>query len=308
MSSRQNSSALPQNAVTETSTNLSMWQTLSKLFKLRIVSLLLFAAVGGAFLGAAGRPSLIEITVLLVTGGLSAAGASALNQYIERESDGEMKRTRQRPLVTGQISHPEYVLWIALAMIVLPVAAVWPFNPAMGFFLLVGAMIYVGIYTIWLKPRTVLNIVIGGAAGSCAVLSGGAAVGAWNDPGVLALAAIVFLWTPTHFWALALMCRDDYLASSTPMLPTQVSPRESAFWGFVHAVGVAILALALGAHAALGLLYFIPAALTTLYFVAQSLRLIFVPTREQALKLFLTSNIYLAVILLFVCISSVVGF
>lgn len=304
MSIRQDTNTLTGTAARE----VSLWQTLTNLFKLRIVSLLLFAAVGGAFLGAAGRPGLLDMLILLVTGGLSAAGASALNQYIERDSDGDMKRTRQRPLVTGDIQHPEYVLWIALAMILLPVAAVWPFNPELGFFLLLGAMIYVGVYTIWLKPRTMLNIVIGGAAGSCAVLSGGAAVGAWNDPGVLALAAIVFLWTPTHFWALAIMYRDDYIASKTPMLPTQTSARTSAIWGFVHAIGLAILALALGADSALGLLYFVPAALMTLYFLMHSLRLIFVPTRQQALKLFLTSNLYLAVIILFVCVSSVAGF
>lgn len=282
----------------------SVWQVVAKLFKLRIVSLLLFAAIGGAFLGAAGRPTLWELTLLLVTGGLASSGASALNQYLERNSDADMKRTNNRPLVNGTITNPEWVLWIAVAMILLPVTAVWPFNPALAFFLLLGAVIYVAVYTIWLKPRTMLNIVIGGAAGSCAVLSGGAAVGAWSEPSVVALAAIVFLWTPTHFWALALMCKDDYAAAGVPMLPTLTSPRESAVWGLVHAVGVAIVTVALGA--VLGWVYLIPAALMTAYFLVQSVRLVLTPTRQQALRLFMASNFYLALILLIVCIATVV--
>ncbi|MCB9437134.1 MAG: protoheme IX farnesyltransferase [Anaerolineales bacterium] len=282
----------------------SVWQVISKLFKLRIVSLLLFAAVGGAFLGAAGSPTLWQLILLLITGGLASSGASALNQYLERNSDGDMKRTSGRPLVDGTITNPEWVLWIALAMVLLPVTAVWPFNPALAFFLLMGAIIYVAVYTIWLKPRTMLNIVIGGAAGSCAVLSGGAAVGAWSDPGVLALAAIVFLWTPTHFWALALMCKDDYAAAGVPMLPVLTSPRESAVWGLVHAIGVAIITVALGA--VLGWVYLVPAGLMTAYFLTQSVRLVITPTRPQALRLFMASNFYLALILLVVCIATVV--
>lgn len=286
----------------------SVIQMMTKLFKLRIVSLLQFASLGGAFIGALGQPALLDIIILLITGGLAAAGASALNQYIERESDSGMKRTSNRPLANGYITHPEWVLWIAIAMIILPVAAVWSSNPELGFFLLLGALIYVAVYTIWLKPRTSLNIVIGGAAGSCAVLSGGAAVGAWSDPGVLALAAIVFLWTPTHFWALAIMCKDDYEAVGVPMLPVLTSPRESAIWGLIHAIGVAILTIALGAHTALGFIYFIPAVLITIYFLQHSVRLVLDPSQAQARTLFLASNSYLAAVLLFACIASVIGY
>jgi len=284
------------------------WTMIGKLFKLRIVSLLLFAAMGGAFLGAAGKPSGTELLLLLATGGLSAAGASALNQYIERESDKNMKRTHQRPLANGTIKHSEIVLVIALLMIAVPIILVAPFNFPLAFFLGLGAFIYVVIYTIWLKPRTILNIVIGGAAGSCAVLSGGAAVGAWSEVGVLALAAIVFLWTPTHFWALALMVRDDYERVGTPMLPVLATARESAWWGLIHAIGVAVVVLALGAVPELGWVYFLPALLGTLFFLYQSVRFVQIPERQQALKLFLTSNSYLALILFFVCVGSVVGF
>jgi protoheme IX farnesyltransferase len=123
---------------------------------------------------------------------MAAAGASALNQYWERNRDGLMGRTRHRPLVNGDITDPRWVPLVGVALVLVPVLVVLPFNRPLAFFLLLGAFIYVGIYTIWLKPRTLLNIVIGGAAGSAAVLSGSAAAGAWNDVGALVLAAILF--------------------------------------------------------------------------------------------------------------------
>ncbi len=196
------------------------------LFKLRIVFLLLLAAVGGLFLGAHGWPGGGPLALTLVTGGLAAMGSSAWNQYLERESDAQMTRTRRRPLVTGAIARPSWVPYVATAMIALPVLAVLPFNPALAFFLSLGAFIYVVIYTVWLKPRTPLNIVIGGAAGSAAVLAGAAAANAWTDPGVIALAILLFFWTPIHFWALALVYREDYARAKVPMLPVTSAPRD----------------------------------------------------------------------------------
>ena len=124
--------------------------------------------------------------------------------------------------------------------------AVLPANPALALFLTLGAIIYIGVYTLWLKPRSPLNVVIGGAAGSCAVLSGGAAVGAWSDPGVLALALLVFFWSPTHFWSLALACREDYERAGTPMLPVVTTARRAATWGLIHAMASGVAGLAPG--------------------------------------------------------------
>ncbi|MBK9049692.1 MAG: UbiA family prenyltransferase [Chloroflexi bacterium] len=166
------------------------------LFKLRVVSLLLLAAVGGAFLGARGWPGWGTLLLVLVTGGMAASGASALNQYLERHLDARMNRTRSRPMVTGSVARPRTILILGLILIALPTLAVLPFNPALSFYLVLGAFIYIGVYTIWLKPRTLLNIVIGGAAGSAAVMSGGAAANAANDVAVITLALLVFLWTP----------------------------------------------------------------------------------------------------------------
>jgi protoheme IX farnesyltransferase len=285
----------------------SWLKVIVQLFKLRIVTLLLFASLGGAFIGAGGAPTINQVLVLLLTGGLGSAGASALNQYIERNSDGKMKRTSNRPLVNGTIRNPELVLWVALAMILVPVSILWFSNAPMAFFILLGAIIYVLVYTVWLKPRTILNIVIGGAAGSCAVLTGGAAVNNWQDSGVLLLASIVFLWTPAHFWALAIMVRDDYINADVPMLPARTNPRDTAIWGLLHAFGVGAIALLLGFHPALGWLYILPTLWMTWKLLKDGVRLVQHPDKAHAKTMFLSSNLYLAVLLFSICLATVIG-
>ena len=280
-------------------------QTLVVLFKLRVVSLLLLAAVGGAFLGARGWPGLGTLILVLVTGGMAASGASALNQYLERSSDLIMSRTRLRPLPTGAIRQPGLVIAAGLALIYLPTLAVLPFNPALAFYLVLGAFIYVGVYTIWLKPRTLLNIVIGGAAGSAAVMSGGAAAGAASDPAVITLALLVFLWTPSHFWSLAILYKDDYEKADVPMLPVHTSLREAAWWVLLHTGATSLAALLLALAPALGWSYFLPVAGATLDLCWRNYKLITDPTPENARGLFIASNVYLTVVLLALLISSV---
>ena len=284
----------------------SWWETLVVLFKLRIVVLLVFAAVGGAFLAAGGWPGWGQLALVVLTGGLAAAGSSALNEYLEQETDNLMVRTRRRPLLTGAISRSGWVPYLAGAMILLPSLAVWPFKPALTFFLLLGAVIYVGLYTIWLKPRTLLNIVIGGAAGSAAVLSGSAAVGLWYEPGAVVLALLLFLWTPTHFWSLAIAYRDDYARGQIPMLPVQTSLRAAVGWILVHTGATALAALMLALHPALGWLYFVPVGLVTIDLVARNIRLLARPTKRQAFSFFKISNLYLALILLMICVDVMV--
>ena len=289
--------------------NWRAWlQTIVVLFKLRIVFLLVVAATGGAFLGAGGWPGWGRLLLTWVTGTLAAAGASALNQYLERHSDGAMGRTDKRPLVNGDITHPHLVPVIGIALILLPSLAVLPFNPALTFFLLLGAFIYVIVYTIWLKRRTVLNIVIGGAAGSAAVLSGGAAVGAWNDPGVLVLSLILFLWTPFHFWSLAILYRDDYERADVPMLPTKMSAQKAAVWVLSHTLPTAVAGLLLVTLPALGWLYLIPMLLVTADLIRRNILLIRDASRPHALGLFMASNHYLLILLLMVCLDTVVPY
>ncbi len=283
-------------------------KTMVVLFKLRIVFLLVVAATGGAFLGAGGWPGWDKLLLTWVTGTFAAAGASALNQYLERHTDGAMGRTDNRPLVTGDISHPQRIPFISIAFILLPSLAVLPFNPALTLWLLVGAFIYVVVYTIWLKRRTVLNIVIGGAAGSAAVLSGGAAVSAWNDPGVLVLSLILFLWTPFHFWSLAILHRDDYARADVPMLPTQMSPKKAAVWVLSHTLPTAVAGLLLTTLPSLGWIYLIPMLLVTADLIRRNILLIQDASRSRALGMFLASNHYLLVLLLVVCLDTAIAF
>jgi protoheme IX farnesyltransferase len=268
------------------------------LFKLRVVALLVLSSVGGALLASGGRIAFGNLVLLLATGTLSAAGASALNQYLERDRDVNMKRTRHRPLAVQSLPRPELVLEVGVSLILLAVLIALAFNKLLALFVALGALIYVGVYTLWLKPRTVLNIVIGGAAGSCAVLSGSAAAGNWAHPSAVVLALLVFVWTPTHFWSLAQAYRDDYAAVSVPMLPVKISPRASAWWIALHAAATALAALALGADPALGGLYLLPVGLATLWLGKHSIRLILSPARTQAFKVFTVSNAYLGVVLL----------
>ncbi len=275
------------------------------LFKLRVVSLLLLAAVGGAFLGARGWPGWGTLLLVLVTGGMAASGASALNQYLERHLDARMNRTRSRPMVTGSVARPRTVLILGLILIALPTLAVLPFNPALSFYLVLGAFIYIGVYTIWLKPRTLLNIVIGGAAGSAAVMSGGAAANAANDVAVITLALLVFLWTPTHFWSLALLYRHDYQKASFPMLPAQVTPHQSAWWVLAHTLPTGLAAILLASTPGLGWLYGLASVGLTGELLYRNIRLIAAPTPKNARRLFISSNYYLMAILLVICLDVV---
>jgi heme o synthase len=297
--------------------------TVTQLFKLRVVVLLVFAAVAGAFLGAGGWPGTQALTVLLVTGALASAGSSAINQYIERDSDARMVRTACRPLACGAIVRPDWVPRVGAAMVFLPIislviyglfaqralslslTASYQFDPiALAAFLGLGAFVYVGIYTLWLKPRTPVNVVIGGLAGSCAVLSGGAAVGAWTDQGVLCLALLVFLWSPTHFWSLALACRDDYARAGVPMLPVVAAPRSAALLNLVHASASGLVGVALAFQPTLAWYYVVPVLGATLYWLAQACRVVIQPSVPTAWRLFYASNFYLGVVLLTVCIGT----
>ncbi len=270
------------------------------LFKLRIVSLLLLAAFGGAALGliTGGTNSAGAWLLLTLCGTLAAAGASGINQYLEREIDKHMNRTRNRPLPLAKIEYPKLVLWIASGMVTLATLLAYTLgNPAFAFWILTGAIIYAGVYTIWLKPRTSLNIVIGGAAGSCAVLAGGAAMGAWSTPLVLLLSLLLFVWTPVHFWALALAYKNDYAKAGFPMLPSLVSAQTAARWTALHTYLTVAAGLAIGIWPVLDLIYLFPVGAISLLFVWRTAQLLANPVKATALKLFHISNIYLAVVL-----------
>jgi protoheme IX farnesyltransferase len=280
-------------------------KALAILFKLRVVGLLLFAAIGGACLASDGWPGARPLLILVIAGGVTSAGASALNQYWERGTDALMSRTRGRPLINGTLRAVGWVPILGLVMVMAPPVAVAFLNLPLSFFLLLGAFIYLAVYTIWLKPRTVLNIVIGGAAGSAAVLSGSAAAGNWSHPGALTLALTLFLWTPTHFWSLAIMHRDDYAAGAIPMLPVRTTPRSAAAWVLLHTASAAVGALVLGALPGFGWAYRLAAPLAAAILIWLSACLWIDPNPRRASTLFRASNAFLGIILLLICWETV---
>ncbi|MCI4355052.1 MAG: heme o synthase, partial [Thermoplasmata archaeon] len=215
------------------------WRDYATLTKPGITGLIVLVAVAGFFLAQPGAIDLRRLGVLVVTGATASAGAAMLNHYLDRDLDAQMRRTRQRPIPGARIDPSERV---ALAGVVLSVVAVgsaaWLLNPLTGFSIALGGITYVVVYTLWLKRRSSWNIVIGGFAGSAPALAGSAAaVGSWT-PGVLAFALLVFLWTPPHFWSLALLLRNDYAAAGLPMLPRMDDP---GFSGKVVVVSAALL-------------------------------------------------------------------
>ena len=211
-----------------------------------------------------------------------------------------MKRTRKRPLPSGAVKASTWVLLVGAGMVVVAVVLSGIFNPMLALSNALGAIIYIGVYTIWLKPRTILNIVIGGAAGSMAVVSGGAAAHAWNEPGVLALALLVFAWTPTHFWSLAMAYRKDYSQAGFPMLPVNVSMQQASWWVAIHTLATGFIAILLGFHPTLGLIYFIPVGLLSVQYVFLTIRLLHNPEGKFALSLFKFSNLYLSIVQLII--------
>lgn len=281
----------------------STLQTLTVLFKLRIVFLLLMAATAGMFLAAGGWPGWGALLLIWVTGGMAAAGASALNQYWERNRDGLMGRTRHRPLVNGDITDPRWVPLVGVALVLVPVLAVLPFNRPLAFFLLLGAFIYVGIYTIWLKPRTLLNIVIGGAAGSFAIMAGAAAVdpGQWLLPTVMAV--FLFLWTPSHFWALAILLREDYAKAGVPMLPVLVGDARTAHAILLNTVLLVASSLVPWMMGGLGAVYGVLALGLGVWFLWKSWQLVRDPSHAQARRVFFGSMSYLGGVFLAVVLD-----
>ena len=195
------------------------------LTKPKIIILLLITAVGGLFLASDGIPGAIVTLSVIIGGSLAAGGANALNHYIDRDIDLKMKRTNSRPVASGNVK-PLHAMLFGIILNAIAFGILWQWANLLSAFLTLSAtLFYIFVYTLGLKRRTTQNIVIGGAAGSIPPMVGWAAVtGSILDPSPIILFAIVFLWTPPHFWALALYRRDEYAKANVPMLPVTHGP------------------------------------------------------------------------------------
>ena len=265
------------------------------LTKPRIIELLLVTTVPPMVLAAGGWPGLGLILATLVGGTLVAGAANAFNMVWDRDMDAVMARTRSRPLPAGIVSSAQAVVF-ASALAIVGTVWLWVLVGALPALLTLSALVfYVLVYTIVLKRRTVQNIVIGGAAGAVPVLVGWAAVTGDVAAPAWVLFAVVVLWTPPHFWALAIVCDRDYAAAGVPMLPV-VRGRGAAARGSLHyAVLTAATSLALPlVDSRVGWLYVVAAAVLGGLFVLRAIRMVRDPRPAVARKLFTFSVAYLA--------------
>lgn len=266
------------------------------LTKPRIVELLVVTTVPTMIVAASGMPDFWLIVKTVVGGVLAAGGANAINMFIDRDIDSVMQRTRRRPLVTGEIT-PRAALIFAIVLEV--VAFVWLallVNLLSAILAVSATLFYVFVYSLWLKRRSESNIVIGGAAGAVPVLVGWAAVNnslAW--PPVI-LFAIIFVWTPPHFWALAVRYREDYARAGVPMLPSVAPLRAVSIRILIYTLLLWGLSAVFGHVADMGVLYMAVSLAAGAVFTALSIRLLLKATPEFAMALFHWSITYVVVL------------
>ncbi len=271
--------------------------------KVRLGFLIMACAMAGLAVSPAtttsqvGELSAWQVFVLGVATLLSSAAAGAFNQLWERDLDRDMQRTRERPFATGRFAATgAWHAGILLVVLVSVVSAGLATNVTAALYIFLGAFTYGVVYTVWLKRRTWLNIVVGGLAGSFAVMAGAAAVGAELETAPLILAVVLFLWTPPHFWALAFACKKDYATAGVPMLPVVVSDVVSTRTIFGHAIVLVALS-AVPFWYGMSWIYLVSALAGGAFFLLASWRLVLQPTIPQAWRTFAASIVQLGLLL-----------
>jgi len=280
------------------------WRLVLSVFKLRIGVLIMLTALAGTAIVPGGSATTWQALVLALSVLVASASAGAFNQYVEADSDRLMARTRGRAFSSGALRRGPRWLVLMLGMLVAAVAAAGlATNWAAALFVLLGALTYAVVYTVALKRRTPWNIVIGGAAGSFAVLAGAAAADPQIGPQAWLLALVLLLWTPPHFWSLAIANRDQYAAAGVPMLPVVVGPGRAArivHWSAMALVAATLLPLAYGAGWAYGL----AAAAGGAAFLRKTSALAREPVRARAMAAFFASMMQLSVLILGVWVDA----
>src|SRR3954449_11057314 len=265
-----------------------------ELTKPRVQSLLLLTTITTMYV--AGDPSVALVALPCLGGSLSAGGAGAVNHWFDRDIDAQMARTATRPVPAGRIA-PGAALGFGLVLGALSFA--WltvTVNLLAAVLTFCGFLGYVFVYTVWLKRRTPQNIVIGGAAGAAPPLVGWAAVTGRVDPAALYLFAIVFYWTPPHFWALSLLMKDDYARVGVPMMPVVRGEAETRRQILLYTALLAVLTLLPVLFGFFGVVYGVVAAGLGAAFVVLAVRLQRRADRRSALRTYLFSLAYLAVL------------
>ncbi|KAB2850921.1 MAG: protoheme IX farnesyltransferase [Hyphomicrobiaceae bacterium] len=267
------------------------------IFKPRIAISIALSAIGGMAVSPGHLPTAANATALTLAVLFAAAAAGAFNQWAEADLDAGMKRTAGRPFASGRV--PASRAWLAGIVALLAgacVLAMLATNVWAATYTLLGALTYAVVYTVWLKRRTWLNIVVGGLAGSFAVLAGAAAVDPWLAPEPVLLAVVLFLWTPPHFWSLAIAAHDDYEANRVPMLPVVVGNARCSKVILAHIVPLSLIAL-VPAYYGMGWIYLTMAVAGGLLFTFTGIRLVIRPDKRRAIHNFLASLAQLLLLL-----------
>jgi protoheme IX farnesyltransferase len=264
------------------------------LTKPRVQSLLLFTTVTTMFV--AGTPSATIVLLTCLGGYLSAGGASAVNHYWDRDIDAQMKRTSTRPVASGRIA-PAAALWFGVVLGALSIVVLWVgVNPLAAAPSFAGFLCYVFVYTIWLKRSTPQNIVIGGAAGAVPPLVGWAAATGGLSWTAVYLFAIVFYWTPPHFWALSLLMKDEYAKVGVPMMPVVRGERETRKQILLYTLLLYAVTQLPFCAGGMGAVYLVASLVLGLAFIGGSVVLYRRADRRSALRLYLFSLAYLALL------------
>jgi protoheme IX farnesyltransferase len=266
------------------------------LTKPRIIELLLITTIPTMVLAAGGWPSTRLVVVTLIGGTLAAGGANAYNMVVDRDIDRLMPRTQGRPLVTGLLT-PRQAFVFATVLEIVAFAVLWAGANLLAAALALSAtLFYVFVYTLWLKRTSTQNIVIGGAAGAVPVLVGWAAVTGRLDWAPVVLFAVMFLWTPPHFWALAIRYADDYRAASVPMLPAVATPEVTAHKMAAYTAVMVVFTLVLAPVADLGWIYLAAAIVLGALFLGGTLALGRNPTPQRSMRVFGYSITYVTLL------------
>ena len=274
--------------------------------KVRLGFLIMACTLAGIAVSPTSSLSSLDIFLISFAVLLCSSTGGAFNQLYERDIDSVMLRTKNRPFVTGQLepkmSWNYWLLILSLAALFLTFQVA---NFEAALFLFAGTFTYGIVYTVWLKRKTWMNIVIGGLAGSFAVLVGSAAAGASFATAPLILSVVLFLWTPPHFWALAIFCKDDYAKASIPMLPLVASDSitvQAIFWHTLVLVLLSFSLIFFGMH----LVYLAFAIAGGFYFLYHSIQLMIKKTPEWAKKTFFASIIHLGLLLVGAMLDAII--
>lgn len=269
------------------------------LFKLRIAFLITFSAIVGALSATTSGKEIMWNNILLLSIAMmmGSMGSGAFNHYLDRDIDIKMGRTKRRPLTTGVMTSSAPVFWMASLLMVMALSlTTLTLNYVVSLHLFMGAFVYVVLYTVWLKRRSWANIIIGGLAGSFAVLAGAASINPEMCALPLILALVMFFWTPSHFWSFAIVHKEEYKNAGVPMLPVVIGDKKTSVYILINTILLVASSFLPSYLGHLGTFYMVAASMAGAYFIVKNIQLLKNPTSKIAWQNFKASMYYLAIL------------